>query len=398
MPTINLTAKGRGQELILAYLTENASEVLADKINNGTPFEKDGKQLVNKKDLNGFMTFACAEAKKLAEKGSNSACVEDSVVYGWAIHYFEEDSIEGKLYNQDGTEYKPPAPVKKTTASKTAAKPTPTPKPKSQFSFFDMLNEKKTDGTRDNEQTDNTTEQPNDETTEQKSDVEFQADDNELIDNTNKDPSVEEIADALQQALDGKQTHQPTTIPGTAQQPKPNNPLYEKYITYVNRYPDSVIAMRVGDFYEVFGKRAVELADELNLTLTSRDLGLEKRIPMIGFPYHVAEIYFKKLRKIRLVVVIEDDGERKLDEFGLEDIIDGDDKLTDEEERIIYDDLTEEEMRKFDGDITEPKDVLSTPSKEQAKAACMPTDPDSPYDETALAKVVKLLGDCFILG
>ena len=113
MPTINLTAKGRDQELILAYLTENASDVLADKINNGVPFEKDGKQLVNRKDLNGFMNFACDEAKKLAEKGARSAAVEDSVVYGWAIHYFEEDTIEGKLFNPDGTEYKPPAPVKK---------------------------------------------------------------------------------------------------------------------------------------------------------------------------------------------------------------------------------------------------------------------------------------------
>ena len=37
MPTINLTANGRDQELILAYLTENASDVLADKINNGVP-------------------------------------------------------------------------------------------------------------------------------------------------------------------------------------------------------------------------------------------------------------------------------------------------------------------------------------------------------------------------
>ena len=68
MPTINLTAKGRDQELILAYLTENASDVLADKINNGVPFEKDGKQLVNRKDLNGFMNFACDEAKKARRK------------------------------------------------------------------------------------------------------------------------------------------------------------------------------------------------------------------------------------------------------------------------------------------------------------------------------------------
>lgn len=143
MATINLTAKGRDQELVLAYLQQNASDVLAEKINNGTPYAKDGKQLINKKDLDGFMKFACNEARKQAEKGSNSACVEDSVVYGWATHYFEEDSIEGKLFNPDGTEYKPPAPVKKTTASKPATKPTPPPKPKSQFSFFDMLNDKR---------------------------------------------------------------------------------------------------------------------------------------------------------------------------------------------------------------------------------------------------------------
>ena len=80
MTTINLTANGRDQELILAYLTENASDVLADKINNSVLFEKDGKQLINRKDLDGFMKFACDEARKLAVKGSNSACVEDSVV------------------------------------------------------------------------------------------------------------------------------------------------------------------------------------------------------------------------------------------------------------------------------------------------------------------------------
>ena len=53
------------------------------------------------------MKYACDEARKLAEKGANSACIEDSVVYGWAIHFFEEESIVGTLCNADGTEYKP---------------------------------------------------------------------------------------------------------------------------------------------------------------------------------------------------------------------------------------------------------------------------------------------------
>ncbi len=357
MANISLTAKGKDQELILAYLQENASEVLTDKINNGTPYEKDGKQLINRKDLNGFMSFACDEARKLTEKGAKSACVEDSVVYGWAIHYFEEDSIVGKLFNQDGTEYKPPAPVKKTTTKPTPT-PTPPPKPKSQFSFFDMLDEKKDE-------------------------VKLQADDHEVVDDVTQqdEPTVEQIADNLQRAVEQKQT-KPTPPPQSVkqEQPKPKNELYEKYLTYINRHPDSVIAMRVGDFYEVLGKRAVSLAEEIGLTLTSRDLGLPQRVPMIGFPYHAADIYFKKMRQRHSIVVVDNDGERKLPVFGLEDVIDSDDELT------------EDEMRQFDGDIQEPKELSSATTNE-----VQDTDTDSPYDEAALAKVVKLLGNNFIL-
>ena len=68
MITLNLTAKGTEQELIKKYLEENASETLADKINNGVRIEKDGKTLINKKSLDGFMKYATDEAKKLAEK------------------------------------------------------------------------------------------------------------------------------------------------------------------------------------------------------------------------------------------------------------------------------------------------------------------------------------------
>ena len=136
---LNLTANSKEQELIKAYLEENAGEILAEKINNGTPFEKDGKMLINRKTLDGFMKYATDEARKLASKGATSACIEDKVVYGWAVHFFEEDSIEGVLYNEDGTEYKP---VKTTT--KTSAPPAKTvvqikPEPKPQMSLFDFM-------------------------------------------------------------------------------------------------------------------------------------------------------------------------------------------------------------------------------------------------------------------
>ena len=57
---LNLTAKGKPQELILAYLQENASDVLAEKINHGVRITKDGKTLVNKKTLDGFMEIGRA--------------------------------------------------------------------------------------------------------------------------------------------------------------------------------------------------------------------------------------------------------------------------------------------------------------------------------------------------
>ena len=113
MRTLNLETQNSAQQRIKEYLEQNASEVLAEKINNGVWIEKDGKKFLNKKTLDGFMSYATEEARKVAEKGAMSACIEDSVVFGWAIHYFEEDSIEGTLYNEDGTEYAKPKPAPK---------------------------------------------------------------------------------------------------------------------------------------------------------------------------------------------------------------------------------------------------------------------------------------------
>ena len=77
---IKLTANGESQTRILEYLEENASDVLVEKINAG------------KKTMDGCFKFIVECAKKQAKNGC--ACIEDSVVYGWATHYFEEDAIK----------------------------------------------------------------------------------------------------------------------------------------------------------------------------------------------------------------------------------------------------------------------------------------------------------------
>lgn len=260
---LNLTAQNKQEELILKYLQDNASDVLANKINNGTPFEKDGHSLTNKKTLSNFMKYACNEAKSLAEKDATSACIDDQTVYGWAIHFFEEDSIEGTLYTLDGAEYKPT--VKRVESNTVKAKPEPKKQENVQFSFFDNLTEQEV---KDNETV-------------------------ELSAITEKHSNIDKSEMQIEQP--SKST-------------SPSATFYDKYHILQQQNPNSAVAYRLGDFYEIMGEKAVEIAREIDLTLTSRDCGLEERVPMIGFPYHAAEIYFAKIAKTHSLLVVETDG------------------------------------------------------------------------------------------
>lgn len=187
MIKLNLEAKTKEQELIKQYLEENVSETLASKINNGVKIVKDNKTLINKKDLDGFMKYASDEARKLAEKGANCACIEDKVVYGWAIHYFEEDSIEGNLYNEDGTEYK--VEVKKTVAPKVESKPEPKKPEKQQTTLFDLMS---FDTSQKQEKA-----EENEPTTEELNEPPIEYDEVEETDNDIEDFSEQEIDEEL---------------------------------------------------------------------------------------------------------------------------------------------------------------------------------------------------------
>lgn len=260
---LNLTAQNKQEELVLKYLQDNASETLADKINNGTPFEKDGHSLTNKKTLAGFMRFACDEARKLAEKGANSTFIDDQTVYGWATHFFEEDSIEGTLYTLDGAEYKPT--VKRVESNAVKAKPEPKKQENVQFSFFDNLTEQEVK----EHETDNSS---------------VDTEENEVIEQNENDEQTPVVSNT------------------------PNGTFFEKYQALQQQNPAYVIAYRLGDFYEILGDKAVAIARGIDLTLTSRDCGLQERVPMIGFPYHASENYFSKIAKTHDLLVVETDG------------------------------------------------------------------------------------------
>lgn len=121
MNKLNLKANSDYERAILDYLELNASDALAAKINSG------------QKTLQSCFDYIRGEAKKQAQGGC--AMISDAVVFGWAIHYFEEDEIKVK----DTGESKP-IPEPKELIKKTEKKQAKTvEKNEEQLSLFALL-------------------------------------------------------------------------------------------------------------------------------------------------------------------------------------------------------------------------------------------------------------------
>jgi len=73
------------------------------------------------------------------------------------------------------------------------------------------------------------------------------------------------------------------------------SPMMQQYLDIKDKYSDTIIFFRLGDFYEMFFEDAVICSRELELTLTGRSAGLEERVPMCGVPYHSYIGYLNKL-------------------------------------------------------------------------------------------------------
>ena len=73
------------------------------------------------------------------------------------------------------------------------------------------------------------------------------------------------------------------------------SPMMRQYLQTKEKYKDCILFFRLGDFYEMFFEDAELCSKVLELTLTGKDCGLEKRAPMCGVPYHACESYVAKL-------------------------------------------------------------------------------------------------------
>ena len=88
------------------------------------------------------------------------------------------------------------------------------------------------------------------------------------------------------------------------------SPMVMQYLEIKEKYKDTLILFRLGDFYELFFEDAKIASKELELVLTGKNAGVEDRIPMCGVPYHAINQYIETLikrgYKVGIVEQLED--------------------------------------------------------------------------------------------
>ncbi|TYQ18217.1 UNVERIFIED_CONTAM: DNA mismatch repair protein MutS [Acetivibrio alkalicellulosi] len=72
-------------------------------------------------------------------------------------------------------------------------------------------------------------------------------------------------------------------------------PMMQQYIEIKEQYKDCILFFRLGDFYEMFFEDAKTASYELEITLTSRECGLDEKAHMCGVPFHSADSYIARL-------------------------------------------------------------------------------------------------------
>ena len=74
-----------------------------------------------------------------------------------------------------------------------------------------------------------------------------------------------------------------------------STPIRQQYLRIKRRYPEAIVFFRLGDFYETFDEDAKIASRELEIVLTSREMGKGHRVPMAGIPYHALDNYLARL-------------------------------------------------------------------------------------------------------
>lgn len=94
-------------------------------------------------------------------------------------------------------------------------------------------------------------------------------------------------------------------------------PMMQQFFEVKEKYPETIVFFRMGDFYEMFGDDAVEASKILGIALTSRDKNKDGGIPMCGVPHHSYQQYLIKMLKAGKNVAICDQLENPAEAKGI---------------------------------------------------------------------------------
>ena len=103
----------------------------------------------------------------------------------------------------------------------------------------------------------------------------------------------EQLEDPKLKRTPEKKADAPKPAPKTSK--VTDTPLIAQFKEIKGEHPDALVLFRIGDFYETFGKDAVEASEVLGITLTRRLNGKADTIELAGFPQHALDAYLPKL-------------------------------------------------------------------------------------------------------
>jgi len=81
-------------------------------------------------------------------------------------------------------------------------------------------------------------------------------------------------------------------------------PMMQHWYSVKKKYPDTILAYRMGDFYEFFYDDAVRVSNLLGITLTKRKIGLDS-YPLAGIPHHAGSYLNNLINLGETVVIVE---------------------------------------------------------------------------------------------
>ncbi|MEJ2276275.1 MAG: DNA mismatch repair protein MutS [Candidatus Lokiarchaeota archaeon] len=86
--------------------------------------------------------------------------------------------------------------------------------------------------------------------------------------------------------------------------PKKATPMIKHWISIKKKYPEYLVAYRMGDFYEFFYDDAIRVSNLIGITLTKRKIG-DDEYPLAGIPHHSGNYLNNLVKKGQTVVIVE---------------------------------------------------------------------------------------------